>query len=73
MLHVVGRKDVASSGLNRPVLVVTRFRGRVDIAFLIAQLLSLAERRGQVSKQSPEMLFKILLPKSHNLMHHSLE
>lgn len=53
---------MASVGLNRPVPADTRFRGWVDIVPLIAQLLSLAERRGQALKQSPEVLFKILLP-----------
>lgn len=50
------------AGIQPPGAGRHSFRGWVDTAPLIAQPLSLAQRRGQVLKQSPEMLFQILLP-----------
>lgn len=50
------------TGIQSPGAGCHSSRGWVDTAPLIAQLLSLAQPRGQVLKQSPEMLFQILLP-----------
>lgn len=48
-----GREDVASLGLNRLVPAVTSFRGWVDTAPLIAELLSLAVPRDDFQNPPP--------------------